>query len=303
MNYKDWLDKWLNCYVKPNVKEQTFDRYESIINRHISTGLGEYGIEDLTAIVLQEFVSSLVKALATSTVNAIITVIKKSLKVAQNIGLIKDNPADKIQRPKLVEKKVECFTLNEQKRLEKYVLHKAKKQKMFGIVLCLYTGIRIGELLALKWNDVDMAKGLIFVTQTCRDTYKSGGYIKRLDTVKTENSNRVIPIPKQILPYLKSMKKSSAGEFVITDKNKTVSVRSYQKTFAGVLNKLKIPHRGFHSLRHTFATRALECGMDVRTLSEILGHKNPTITLKRYAHSMLEHKTEMMNKLGKYLQE
>ena len=80
-------------------------------------------------------------------------------------------------------------------------------------------------------------------------------------------------------------------------------VRSYQKTFELLLKRLRIPHKGFHSLRHTFATRALECGMDVKTLSEILGHKNPTITLKRYAHSMMEHKAEMMNRLGKLLLE
>jgi integrase len=79
-------------------------------------------------------------------------------------------------------------------------------------------------------------------------------------------------------------------------------MRSYQRTFESLLIKLNIPHKGFHALRHTFATRALECGMDVKTLSEILGHKNPTITLNRYVHSLLEHKTEMMNRLGKLLQ-
>lgn len=78
-------------------------------------------------------------------------------------------------------------------------------------------------------------------------------------------------------------------------------IRSYQKTFEVALRKLDIPHKGFHSLRHTFATRALECGMDVKTLSEILGHKNPMITLNRYAHSMLEHKRDMMNRIGKLL--
>lgn len=78
-------------------------------------------------------------------------------------------------------------------------------------------------------------------------------------------------------------------------------VRSYQNTFKLLLKRLKIPHKGFHAIRHTFATRALECGMDVKTLAEILGHKNPTITLKRYAHSMMEHKKEMMNRLGELL--
>ena len=109
------------------------------------------------------------------------------------------------------------------------------------------------------------------------------------------------PFPKQILPLLKSLKKRSNCEYIIADGDKPVFVRSYQRTFELLLKKLGIAHKGFHSLRHTFATRALECGMDVKTLSELLGHKNATVTLNRYAHSLLEHKTDMMNRLGKLL--
>lgn len=111
----------------------------------------------------------------------------------------------------------------------------------------------------------------------------------------------MIPLPKQLLPKLKSIKKNGNSDFVVSAGDKAVSVRSYQRSFELLLKKLNIPHRGFHALRHTFATRALECGMDVRTLAEILGHKNPTVTLNRYAHSLLEHKTAMMNRLGKLL--
>lgn len=113
---------------------------------------------------------------------------------------------------------------------------------------------------------------------------------------------RAIPIPNQLLIRLKEYKKSSSDDYVVIGKSvHGAQVRSYQKSFELLLKSLELPHKGFHSLRHTFATRALECGMDIKTLSEILGHKNPTITLKRYAHSMLEHKTEMMNRLGKLL--
>ena len=122
-----------------------------------------------------------------------------------------------------------------------------------------------------------------------------------MDSPKTIHSRRIIPLPKQILPLLKSIKKRSACDYIIADGEKPVFVRSYQRTFELLLKKLDIPHKGFHSLRHTFATRALECGMDVKTLSELLGHKNATITLNRYAHSMLEHKADMMNRLGKLL--
>ncbi len=105
-----------------------------------------------------------------------------------------------------------------------------------------------------------------------------------------------------MIPYLRNLKKDSDSDYVIvSDTEKPISVRAYQRSFELFLKKLGIPHKGFHSLRHTFATRALECGMDVKTLSEILGHKNANITLNRYVHSLMEHKKEMMNRLGKLL--
>ena len=119
------------------------------------------------------------------------------------------------------------------------------------------------------------------------------------DIPKTSSSCRIIPLPKLIIPLLKTAKKSSKSQLVIANGEIGLIVRTYQRNFASLLKKLHIAHRGFHALRHTFATRAIECGMDVKTLSEILGHKNATITLNRYAHSLMEHKRDMMNKLGK----
>ena len=109
----------------------------------------------------------------------------------------------------------------------------------------------------------------------------------------------MIPLPKQLLPLLKEHKKKSNSQYIVSSNGHGITVRSYQRSFELLQKRLGIERKGFHSLRHTFATRALECGMDVKTLSEILGHKNATVTLNRYAHSMMEHKKEMMNKLGK----
>lgn len=126
-------------------------------------------------------------------------------------------------------------------------------------MICFYKGHRIGELLALTWDDIN----------------------------------------KVLVRILKEIKKNSKCGFVIADGENPVFVRSYQMTFELLLIKIGLQHKGFHSLQHTFATRALECGMDVKSLSEILGHKNATITLNRYAHSLWEHKADMMNKLSK----
>lgn len=308
MTYTAWLSQWLNNYVRPSVKIRTYERYSKICALHIIPTLGNIPLDKITAIDLQSLVTALLtsgnnkngKSLSANSVNTVISVIKNSLKTARLLGLTSQYVADKIRRPKTMEKQVDCFTLCEQKKIEKYVLNH-KKDKLFGIILSLYTGLRIGELLALTWNDIDFQKSMLSVTKTCYDGTQNGTHARIIDTPKTPHSRRIIPIPKQLLPLLKSLKKRSKCNYVIADGTKPVFVRSYQRTFELLLKKLGIAHKGFHSLRHTFATRALECGMDVRTLSELLGHKNPTITLTRYAHSLLDHKTDMMNRLGKLL--
>lgn len=309
MKYKEWLKEWLDNYIKPSTKERTYTRYYEIVNQHISTYLGEHELNDITPIIVQKFVTYLSQhgnlktgaGLSSNSVNSIITVIQGSLATAYRIGLSNEYTADKIKRPKIIEKQVSCFTQTEQKQIEKAVIND-KKIKMFGILLCLYSGLRVGEVLALEWTDIDFVKSELTVTKTCYDGKdKDGNFCRITDTPKTESSSRVIPIPRQLLPHLRIVKKKSSSIYVVSNGEKIISVRSYQKIFTSLLKRLGIKHKGFHSLRHTFATRALECGMDIRTLSEILGHKSPTITLNRYVHSLMEHKKEMMNKIGKLL--
>ena len=198
-------------------------------------------------------------------------------------------------------REIKCLTTAEQKRLEDYVCS-SEVPKLYGIMVCLYTGLRVGELLALKWSDIDFKSSMLSVKNTCHDVYTAEGYKKMLDTPKTFTSKREIPLPRCIVTRLYKMRKESKSEYVISGKDgKDVSKRSYQSTFNIVLKRLGLPHVGMHALRHTFATRALECGMDVKTLSEILGHKNASITLNCYVHSLPEHKRAMMNKIGKML--
>lgn len=309
MEYTDWLKKWLDNYIEPTAKARTFSRYSEIVSQHISPKLGKYELSELSPSILQDFVTELLrvgniktgKGLAANSVNSIVNVVQNSLFTAFNLGYITEYTADRIKRPKAQEKDVSCFSAQEQKMIEKAVLS-GKKSKMFGVVLCLYSGLRVGELLALKWGDIDVQKGILTVSKSCHDGKgKDGHYIRVEESPKTSSSRRVIPLPKQLLPLIKDAKKKSSSEYIVSKDNKPLSVRSYQRSFALLQRKLKIPHKGFHSLRHTFATRALECGMDVKTLSEILGHKSPTVTLNRYVHSLMEHKKEMMNKLGKIL--
>lgn len=308
MKYRIWFEEWLTHYIKPSSKQRTFEQYSRAAQIHILPYLGDIELTDLTPFVLQKFITGLTengnkrtgKGLSPNFVKTILSIVQNSLKTAHLVGYLPEYSANKIKRPKPKEKQVKCFSAWEQKKIEEAVLS-AKKDKYRGIILCLYAGLRIGELLALSWEDIDFVKGILSVTKTCHDGNENGEHVRIIDTPKTENSRRQIPLSKTLVKMLKEMKKKSKCEFVIADGERPVFIRSYQRMFELFLKKLKLPHKGFHSLRHTFATRALECGMDVKSLSEILGHKNAMITLNRYAHSLWEHKAEMMNKLSKML--
>lgn len=302
MKLREWIGEWLNNRIGITAKERTFKKYLGLAERYILPVLGDFDMGALTAKEMYSFSGELKKrGLSSSTVNSIITVLKSSWRAAIAMGIVKEPIVDVIVRPPLVWKKTECFDLSEQRKIESYIL-KSNNRRLFGILLALYTGLRIGELLALTWEDIDFRRGTVSVTKSCHDSWQDHRYVKVLEGTKTRSSERTIPLPKQLLSLLKEWKKTSKGKFVVVGKSEYgAQIRSYQRTFEDLLKKLKIGHRGFHALRHTFATRALEVGMDVKALSEILGHKNPTITLRRYAHSMMEHKAAMMNKIGQML--
>ena len=161
MKYIDWLIQWLENYIRPSVKVRTYERYRLIIEQHIKDKIGGIELNDLSPLVLQSFITGLLqsgnkktgKGLSANSVNAVISVIQSSLKTAHLLGLTKEYTTDKLKRPKLKEKPVECFTLVEQKQIEQAVLM-GKKDKLYGILLCLYSGLRIGELIALQWSDI-----------------------------------------------------------------------------------------------------------------------------------------------------
>ncbi len=309
MLYREWLSDWLGNYVKPSSKMRTYARYEEIVKRHIAAQLGDLELTEITPYTLQCYVTKLLqvgnlrtgKGLSVNSVNTIITVIQSTLKTAHSLGLTEEYSGDRIKRPRTSEKRIECFSVIEQKKIEQYILNE-KGTRLFGVLLCLYTGLRIGELLALEWADIDMKKGELQVNKSCHYGKDEKGVFRRIiDIPKTQSSVRTIPIPRQLMLRLREEKKKSRSIHVVSNGKNPISIRSYQRSFSTLLKKLNVPHRGFHSLRHTFATRAVECGMDVKTLSELLGHKNPTVTLNRYAHSLIEHKREMMNRLGRLL--
>ena len=309
MKVKELFDIWLNKYCKLSLKIRSFNKYDNFINLHINPILGEYEITEITSDILQDFISLKLKEgnlktkgpLSSNTVFGIASVLKQGFKFALMQDLIIKDPTLSLKLPQATEKEVQALTRDEQKTIEEYCL-KHNKSNYLGIVICLYTGIRLGELLALTWDDINFEDKLLYIKKTSYTSKVNGKNQIIIDKPKTKKSNRIIPIPDKLLVLLQIQKRASSGDYIIaTKQNKMVETRSYQRTFESILSKCGIKHYNFHCLRHTFATRALELGMDIKTLSEILGHTNVAITLNRYAHSLLDYKIQEMNKIGTLL--
>lgn len=302
MKLKELLELWLERYMKHTIKIRTYNRYKSICELHLIKDLGEYELDELKPNVLQDFLLKKIDDhYSTNTIKGIVSVLKQALRLAITLEFVDKEYCSNLKMPSSEEKEISVFTKKEQQVIESFCLNH-KKRNYIGIVICLYTGIRLGELLALTWDDIDFNSNLLTINKTSYSAKVDGKTQIIVDKPKTKKSNRVIPLPNQLVKLLKIIKKESNSKYVITTRNSgIVGNRSYQRTFKFILKKVNVPYRNFHSLRHTFATNAIELGMDVKTLAEILGHTNAMITLNRYSHSLLNFKIEMMNKLGKNL--
>ena len=302
MKLKELLELWLERYMKHTIKIRTYNRYKSICELHLIKDLGEYELDELKPNVLQDFLLKKIdNKYSTNTIKGIVSVLKQALRLAITLEFVDKEYCSNLKMPSSEEKEISVFTKKEQQVIESFCLNH-KKRNYIGIVICLYTGIRLGELLALTWDDIDFNSNLLTINKTSYSAKVDGKTQIIVDKPKTKKSNRVIPLPNQLVKLLKIIKKESNSKYVITTINLgMVGNRSYQRTFKYILKKVNVPYRNFHSLRHTFATNAIELGMDVKTLAEILGHTNAMITLNRYSHSLLNYKIEMMNKLGKNL--
>ena len=302
MKLKELLELWLERYMKHTIKIRTYNRYKSICELHLIKDLGEYALDELKPNVLQDFLLKKIDDhYSTNTIKGIVSVLKQVLRLAITLEFVDKEYCSNLKMPSSEEKEISVFTKKERQVIESFCLNN-KKRNYIGIVICLYTGIRLGELLALTWDDIDFNSNLLTINKTSYSAKVDGKTQIIVDKPKTKKSNRVIPLPNQLVKLLKVIKKESNSKYVITTRNSgMVGNRSYQRTFKFILKKVNVPYRNFHSLRHTFATNAIELGMDVKTLAEILGHTNAMITLNRYSHSLLNYKIEMMNKLGKNL--
>lgn len=313
MTLGEWLDLWLQVYARNTLKQSTFNSYDSYAKNHFKPALGGILLEDLTSRMLQNFYNYKYNEehLAPKTIRNLNLYLHKALSQAQKEGLILTNPATGVTLPKATRPKVEILTRDEQARLTQ-----ASYQHRYGVFirLVLMTGLRMGELLGLRWEDIDFRSNLLHVRRSLNrlqkmDTPASGEAHTEIviQTPKTANSMRSIPLLPFTCNDLMAWKRVQEADrsahpeqyvvsgFLVTNPlGGYIEPRTFSDYYGQMLGAASLKHFTFHALRHTFASRALEQGMDHKTLSTILGHYSVAFTMDTYAHVLTDHKHSEM---------
>ena len=310
--YSDWIYEWL-IDKKEYIKESTYANYSNNIFNHIIPKLGNIYIQDLNHKIIQDFLLYLFKngrkdgsgGLSEKTIKDITIIIKGSLRKAINEEKIRHFELTFNYPKDNKDSKIYILSKHEQNKLTNYVLENLTNRNI-GLLISLYSGLRIGELCALQWNDIDFKKNILSVNKTIQRVYikdKDNNISKVIITTpKTKNANREIPINKEFLELLRKLK-TKGDDYIITGSSKYLEPRTYRKYFNKVLKQVKIKQFNFHSLRHTFATNCISLGVDYKTVSELLGHANVNITLNLYVHPRLSQKKKCIDMICKVFQE
>ena len=298
LNFKVIADEWLET-KKITIKESTYYNYVYFINKYIINILGNMTIEELQNYNFNEFMTELMRTLSNKTIRDILCIVKSILNYA-NEEYDANIKIRKIKSPQLIQEKVEILSNRERGRLENACIRE-NTLKSIGILVCLNTGLRIGEICALKWENINLDKNILYVKKTLQRVYNKEERKTKviIDVPKTISSIRAVPISNKLYEIIKPLKNNYKDEdfFLTGNKEKYFEPRSYQKYFKDILRKCKIRGYKFHTLRHTFSCNCIEVGMDAKSLSEILGHSKVEITLNRYVHSSYRIQKKYLEKL------
>lgn len=297
---------WLNA-TTPMVKESTYVKYCNLLESYIYPCIGDVAISTLSHELIQTNCNQLLQiggahqqGLSPKTVADIVSVIRCVLRFAQESKIELTCKSSPIRiRQHVTEMRV--LSQREQETLCRYLFENRNPYDL-GILICLFCGLRVGEICALQWKDVSLTDQTIHVHQTMQriqDKTGDGGKTKIVITApKSACSIRTIPIPGNLVPLLAAWRGSDSAYLLSLGNRPFAEPRSMQNHFKKALEKCNIAPANFHSLRHTFATRCVELGFDPKTLSEILGHANVNITMNRYVHPSMELKREQMQRLS-----
>jgi integrase len=257
------------------------------------------------AFVQQFVLEKLEAGLAQKTVKDVLIVLKMILKFGAKQSIFTYKPFE-IQFPTQRQKlSLEVLSRSDQKKIMSYIQQHFTFRNL-GVYICLSAGMRIGEICALKWKDVDMEKGVISVRRTIQRIYNIENGVRKtellLDTPKTSNSIREIPMVKELWRMLKPLKKLvNESFFVVTNDSKPTEPRTYRSYYKSLMKELSMPELKFHGLRHSFATRCIESNCDYKTVSVLLGHSNISTTLNLYVHPNMEQKKRAVDQMFKSL--
>lgn len=299
MNCENLIELWLKS-KKIQVKKSTYSLYSTRLKTHILPAFGETDVKSINEEDILDFILEKSNILSPKTLEDIMIMMKNILNFAFDRGLIPTKI--KIDLPSVVKKEKEILTEKEKKDLESYLDHNLTRINL-GILFTLYSGIRIGELCALKMEDIKISKRYVNVCKTLnriKNIENNGGAktIIHVDVPKTPHSFRKLPIIDTLMEPFQNFTCADDCYF-LTGTIHPIEPRLLQYHFYEVLEAAGIKKYSFHALRHTFATFALQAGMDVKTLSEILGHSSVKFTLETYCHSNFETKLNEINKLNR----
>lgn len=305
VRFEEVMDSWLH-YVSTRVKESTYSQYSYLCEAHLRPGLGDINVSALNSAMIEQFTQKKLKrsqtgGLSPKTVTDLLSVLKLILKYGENNG-IEGMASIPIKSPRNSIPRIKILTRTEQERLE-YVILNHPEPAYLGILISLYAGIRIGEMCALRWGDINFEEGILEVRNTVirvrNFSEESPAKTKViLNEPKSDCSRRQIPLPAFALSYLRTFQKQNSC-FILTGKETFMEPRCYLNRYKAILKAHGFEPFNYHVLRHTFATRCIESGFDIKSLSEILGHASVNTTLQRYVHPSMELKKSQMEKLGK----
>lgn len=298
--FQDVSKIWCDA-KRPIVKHSTMCAYLLTLQTHLLPWFGT--METIAECDVQQFViDKCASGLARKTVRDMVAVLKSIVKYGNKHGIFHFEEWE-IEYPTDTENKLlPTLSLNHQRILMNHLIEQPTQQNI-GVLLALCTGMRIGEVCALQWEDVDFTQRIITVRHTVGRIYNCElKTTERIHTSpKTKNSCREIPISKQLFQSLKTVRKQSQSPYVVGTSTQSKEPRSYRDYFSRLLKRLNIPHLVFHCTRHTFATRCIESQCDYKTVSVILGHSNVATTLNLYVHPNLSQKKKCIDRMSKFL--
>ena len=284
----------------PQVKQSTQVKYHTTLELHIFPYIGDTPLVELTHQKIETLSQNLLRKLSARSVSDVMSVLRSVLRFARAGGT--DVPCDgssiRIRRPPV---EIRVLTNSEQELLMRHIFADLTPRNT-GLLLSLMTGLRVGEICALKWEDIALDEGTLYVRHTVQRLQNLSPEGPRTliveTTPKTPSSARAIPLPEELVRVLLSLPGPREGYFLTGDPDRCLEPRMMQYHFYKTTQICGIDHANYHALRHTFATRCVELGFDIKSLSELLGHSAVSMTLNRYVHPTMELKRAHMQRLA-----